>query len=149
MRTLVDGSIVIQFHWLRGSKLRPAQKLDIANGTVFPSIPDAQTFVNLGLNNRPTFFGCDTSNLSSPAPLIVYLPNAPYSYNSNVSTFQPTTNNTERNAIINNGYNVATMGNGTLDSTWPTCVGCAMRCRLGSPGSGTPPRANWMPRPPP
>jgi lysophospholipase len=99
------------------------------NGTAFPAIPDQNTFVNLGLNNRPTFFGCDAGNLTGPAPLIVYLPNAPYVYNSNTSTFQMDYNNTERNAIIQNGYNAVTQGNGTLDAQWPPCVGCAILSR--------------------
>lgn len=103
--------------------------LPIANGTTFASIPDQNTFVNLGLNNRPTFFGCDASNYSSATPLIVYIPNAPYIYASNVSTFDLQYNDTERNWIIENGYDVATMGNGTLDSQWPTCVGCAILSR--------------------
>lgn len=101
----------------------------IQNGTVFPSIPDQNTFVNLGLNNRPTFFGCDTHNFTGNTPLVVYVPNSPYVYNSNVSTFDPAYNNTERNAIIQNGYNVATMANGTRDAQWPTCVGCAVLSR--------------------
>ncbi|KAF2193335.1 lysophospholipase Plb1 [Zopfia rhizophila CBS 207.26] len=101
----------------------------IQNGTAFPAIPDQNTFVNLGLNNRPTFFGCDASNLTGPAPLIVYLPNSPYVYNSNTSTNQMDYNNTERNAMIQNGYLVATMGNGTRDVQWPTCVGCAILSR--------------------
>lgn len=101
----------------------------IQNGTAFPSIPDTNTFINLGLNNRPTFFGCDAANISGPAPLIVYLPNAPYVYNSNVSTFDLQYNDTERNAIILNGYNGATQGNGSIDSQWPTCVGCAILSR--------------------
>ncbi|KAF1997388.1 lysophospholipase [Amniculicola lignicola CBS 123094] len=99
------------------------------NGTAFPDVPDQNTFVNEGLNNRPTFFGCDAGNLTGPAPLIVYIPNAPYVYNSNTSTFQMDYNNTERNAMIQNGYNVATMGNGTVDAQWPTCVGCAVLSR--------------------
>lgn len=101
----------------------------IENGTAFPSIPGQNTFVNLGLNTRPTFFGCDSSNLTGPAPLVVYVPNTPYVYNSNVSTFTMTYNNTERNAIIQNGYDVATMGNGTLDADFPVCVGCAVLSR--------------------
>lgn len=48
---------------------------DIANGTAFPAVPDVQTFINQGLNNRPTFFGCDSTNFSSDAtaipPLVV------------------------------------------------------------------------------
>jgi lysophospholipase len=99
------------------------------NGTAFPAIPGQNTFVNLGLNTRPTFFGCDSSNLTGPAPLVVYVPNTPYVYNSNVSTFTLSYNNTERNAIIQNGYDVATMGNGTLDKDFPTCVGCAVLSR--------------------
>ena len=115
--------------WPNGTSLVATyqrQFLPIGNGTVFPSVPDQQTFVNLGLNNRPTFFGCDASNLTGPSPLIVYLANAPYSYPSNVSTFDPSYNDTERNSIINNGYDVVTMANGTVDSQWPTCVGCAI-----------------------
>ncbi|KAK3115845.1 Lysophospholipase 1 [Teratosphaeriaceae sp. CCFEE 6253] len=99
------------------------------NGTAFPAIPDINTFFNLGLNNRPTFFGCDPNNQTGPSPLIVYLPNAPYVYNSNTSTFDLAYNNTERNAMILNGYNGATQGNGTLDSQWATCVGCAILSR--------------------
>ncbi|KAF2689965.1 hypothetical protein K458DRAFT_328004 [Lentithecium fluviatile CBS 122367] len=104
------------------------------NGTAFPFIPDQNTFVNLGLNNRPTFFGCDASNLTSDgiSPLIVYLPNSPYVYNSNTSTFEKLSyNNTERNAMILNGYNVATMANSTREgySDWSTCVGCAIISR--------------------
>lgn len=98
----------------------------ISNGTAFPAIPGQNTFVNLGLNNRPTFFGCDSSNSSSTTPLVVYLPNAPYTYHSNVSTFQLETPKDAQYAIVQNGYNVATMGNGTVDAQWKTCVGCAI-----------------------
>ncbi|KAK3050564.1 Lysophospholipase 1 [Extremus antarcticus] len=75
----------------------------IGNGTAFPAVPDKNTFFNLGLNLRPTFFGCDASNMTGPAPLVVYMPNAPYVYNSNTSTFDLSYNDTERNAIILNG----------------------------------------------
>ncbi|KAL5427462.1 hypothetical protein PMIN07_011130 [Paraphaeosphaeria minitans] len=95
----------------------------------FPAVPDQNTFVNLGLNSRPTFFGCDADNLTKPSPLIVYIPNSPYTYDSNISTFQLETSDAQRNSIIQNGYNVATRGNGTLDSEWPACVGCAMLAR--------------------
>ena len=101
----------------------------ISNGTAFPVIPDPNTFVNLGLNKRPTFFGCDPRNTSSITPLIVYLPNAPYSYNSNVSTFRLDYNISDRNSIIQNGFNVATMGNGTADQQYPACIGCAILSR--------------------
>lgn len=104
------------------------------NHTAFPYIPDQNTIVNLGLNNHPTFFGCNSSNLTGTgiSPLVVYIPNSPYVYNSNTSTFgQLAYNNTERNAMIQNGYDVATMANATRNgySDWPTCVGCAIISR--------------------
>ncbi|KAL9098301.1 MAG: hypothetical protein Q9163_006020 [Psora crenata] len=132
----IDSSADTETHWPNGTSLVATyqRSLDtstanIANGTSFPSIPDVNSFVNLGLNQRPTFFGCNSSNTSTITPLIVYIPNTPYVYHSNVSTFDPTYDTNERNAILRNGYEVATMGNGTLDAQWPTCVGCAILSR--------------------
>ena len=130
----VDSSADTNYHWPNGTALvatyeRSLNTTGIGNGTVFPSIPDQNTFVNLGLNTRPTFFGCDSKNQTKASPLIVYIPNSPYVYYSNVSTFDPSYNNTERNAIVENGYYVATMANGTRDSQWPTCMGCAILSR--------------------
>ncbi|KAK9238973.1 lysophospholipase catalytic domain-containing protein [Lipomyces kononenkoae] len=129
----IDSSADTDTKWPNGTSLvatyQRSQNSALENGTGFPSIPDQNTFLNLGLNSRPTFFGCNASNLTSPSPLIVYIPNSPYSYLSNVSTFQLSYNNTERNAIVQNGYDVATMGNGTQDAQWPTCVGCAILAR--------------------
>ncbi|PLB46227.1 lysophospholipase Plb1 [Aspergillus steynii IBT 23096] len=103
----------------------------INNDTAFPAIPDQNTFVNLGLNTHPTSFGCNSSNITGTgdAPLIVYIPNSPYTTHFNVSTFDRKYNNTQRDAIIMNEYHVATMGNSTRDSDWSTCVGCAMLSR--------------------
>ncbi|KAH7108831.1 lysophospholipase Plb1 [Dendryphion nanum] len=95
----------------------------------FPAIPDQNTLVNLDLNAKPTFFGCDVNNLTQLTPLIVYIPNSPYTYDSNISTFQMETNDTQRNSIIQNGYNVATRGNATMDREWPACIGCTMLAR--------------------
>jgi lysophospholipase len=129
----VDASADTSTAWPNGTSLVTTYQRSlnsvIANGTSFPAIPDQNTFVNQGLNKRPTFFGCDVKNTTNPAPLIVYLPNAPYITLSNISTFDLSINNTKRNAIIQNGYDVATMGNGTLDSQWPTCIACAVLSR--------------------
>jgi lysophospholipase len=119
------------YNWPNGTSLvttyeRTLNSSGIGNGTVFPAVPDVNTFVNLGLNTRPTFFGCDPANLSAPAPLVVYLPNAPYSAQSNTSTLQLSYNTSQRDAIITNGYNVVTRGNATADKSWPSCVGCAI-----------------------
>ncbi|CAP69488.1 uncharacterized protein PODANS_1_11500 [Podospora anserina S mat+] len=110
----------------------------------FPPVPDQNTFINLGLNNRPTFFGCDVKNFTLEAgqkvpPLLVYIPNAPYSANSNVSTFTSSYPESQRNEIITNGYNAATQGNGTLDGEWNKCVACAVLSRsLARTGTGVP-----------
>ncbi|KAI9766630.1 MAG: Lysophospholipase 1 [Geoglossum simile] len=120
-------------NWPNGTSLVATyqRSLDktIQNGTAFPAIPDQNTFINLGLNKYPTFFGCDRDNLTGPAPIIVYLPNSPYTFLSNISTFQFSTPNADRDAIIRNGYNMATLGNGTVDAQWTTCVGCAILSR--------------------
>lgn len=102
----------------------------INNGTLFPAIPDTNTFIGQGLNNRPTFFGCDGSNITTDAskvpPLIVYIPNSPYTFFSNISTSTLEYTNSQRNLMIENGYNIATRGNGSFDSSWAACVGCAI-----------------------
>ncbi|OAG12182.1 uncharacterized protein CC84DRAFT_1211783 [Paraphaeosphaeria sporulosa] len=125
-------------NWPNGTSLvatyERTNNATIQNNTAFPYIPDTNTFVNLGLNNRPTFFGCDSGNLTGRgvSPIIVYLPNAPYVFLSNTSTFAKLDyNNTERNAMIQNGYDVATMGNNTRAGyeDWTTCVGCAIISR--------------------
>ncbi|GMF64133.1 unnamed protein product [[Candida] boidinii] len=68
-------------------------------GTAFPYVPDNNTFVNLNLTAKPTFFGCYSSNLTDlmeevnatqVPPLIVYIANRPYSYYSNTSTYKMT-----------------------------------------------------------
>lgn len=126
-------------NWPNGSSLVQTymRSLEpISNGTLFPAVPDTQTFINLGLNTRPTFFGCDSTNFTrtngaSIPPLVVYLPNYPYVTYSNQPTISPTTNNTYRDAMIANGYEVATMANGTLAGyeNWSQCVGCAILSR--------------------
>lgn len=130
----VDASADTPTGWPNGSALvttyERSKNNKIANGTAFPAIPDTNTFVNNGLNNKPTFFGCDAKNTSSThTPIIVYLPSAPYSYHANISTATHSFENPERDAIIENAYNVATRGNATEDAQWPTCVSCVMLSR--------------------
>jgi lysophospholipase len=129
----IDSSADTTYGWPNGTSLVATYERSlnntIENGTAFPSIPDQNTFINLGLNNRPTFFGCNASNNTGDTPIVVYLPNAPYITYSNVSTFDLEYNETQRNAIIRNGYEVATLGNGTLDAEWPACMACAVLSR--------------------
>lgn len=108
---------------------------DIMNKTSFPYVPGQDTFVALGFNNRPAFFGCNSSNVTQGdniPPLIVYIPNSPYVFWSNTSTFGKLDYTiAERNAMIENGYDVATQANSTRQgaSNWPACVGCAILSR--------------------
>lgn len=133
----VDSSADTDLGWPNGTALRASYERSfapIANGTLFPPVPDDHTFINLGLNNRPTFFGCDAANFTlrqgqAVPPLVVYLPNAPYTTTSNVSTFQPTTELNQRNDIVANGLNAGSQGNGSIDATWPACVACAALSR--------------------
>lgn len=132
----IDSSADTDNYWPNGTSLVATYQRasmnesgNLANGTSFPAVPDENTMVNLGLNTRPTFFGCNSSNTTTMTPIIVYIPNAPYTYQSNVSTFDPSYNTSERDAIVMNGYEAATMGNGSIDTTWPTCVGCAILSR--------------------
>ncbi|EEA21897.1 Lysophospholipase 1 [Talaromyces marneffei ATCC 18224] len=127
----VDSSADTNDSWPNGASLvytyeRSLNSSGIGNGTSFPAVPDQDTFINKGLNTHPTFFGCNSSNTSTPTPLIVYIPNYPYVAYSNLSTLTLSINNTERDALIQNAYDMATMANGTRDPDWPACVGCAM-----------------------
>ncbi|KAJ5622345.1 hypothetical protein N7528_005577 [Penicillium herquei] len=129
-----DASADTDNNWPNGTSLvatyeRSLNSTGIANGTAFPAIPDQNTFVNLGLNTRPTFFGCNSSNITGPAPIIVYLPNYPYTSQSNTSTYQMTYEDWQRDNIITNAYEVVTMGNGTRDGNFTACVGCAILSR--------------------
>lgn len=50
-------------------------------------------------------------------------------FKSNVSTYDLEYSDEQRDLIIRNGYEVATLGNGTLDGEWSACVGCAVLSR--------------------
>ncbi|KAK5987453.1 Lysophospholipase 2 [Cladobotryum mycophilum] len=129
----VDGSADTATYWPNGTAMvatyQRSQASISSNDSDFPAVPDQNTFVNLGLNQRPTFFGCENGTNTPSGPLIVYIPNSPYSFHSNVSTFDLEYSDSDRNNIIRNGYNVATMGNGTVDSNWQACVACAIVAR--------------------
>lgn len=108
------------------------QFLEVGKHEAFPYVPSTDVFVDLGLNKHPVFFGCNSTNLTDLAyipPLVVYLPNAEYSYASNVSTFQQSFDLTERKDLIQNSFEAATMGNMTKDPEFLGCVGCAVMRR--------------------
>lgn len=128
----MDNSADTEYSWPDGaSPIATYERSleDISKGTSFPAIPGKNTFRNKGFNTRPAFFGCNATNTTEPAPLIVYIPNYPYVFKSNTSTFDPSYEVEERDAMIQNGWAVATQMNATRDEKWPVCVACAMLSR--------------------
>lgn len=128
----LDNSADTNENWPAGESLVHTYRRQSAfqgQGVTFPSVPGMDSFINLGLNERPTFFGCDARNMSDLEyipPLIVYIPNAPHSYNGNTSTFKLSYSQKEREGVIRNGFESATRGNLTQDEGFVGCIGCAI-----------------------
>ncbi|KAK6198591.1 phospholipase B [Scheffersomyces amazonensis] len=138
-----DNSADTDQSWPNGTSIVATferQFLPIGNGTLFPYVPDEESLRNLNLTAKPTFFGCDIQNLTSllnsslatskgdiyDTPLVVYTANRPFSFWSNESTFKLSYEDWERDGMIQNGFEVASRLNNTLDPEWPACVGCAI-----------------------
>lgn len=135
-----DNSADTAYSWPNGNSIGATYNRQFGqqgNHSIFPSVPDNTTFVNLGLNTRPVFFGCYASNFTTLRkevgasqddipPLIVWNSNYPYTYYSNTSTFKMSYKTSELGSMIENGYSVATRGNSTDDAEWGACVGCAI-----------------------
>lgn len=70
--------------------------------------------------------GATASHHPTPAtpPLVVYIPKHQYVAFSSQPTVSLTTNNTSRDTMISNGYEIATTANGTRSGfeNWPQCV---------------------------
>lgn len=129
----IDSSSDTPNHWPNATSLVATYEYTRSNSLRkmgFPAVPAVDTFVNLGFHNRPAFFGCDAANLSSRSPLVVYLPNSPYVNASNISTLTSLIFTTgERDALVRNGWALATQLDSTLDADWHICVGCALLAR--------------------
>ncbi|KAF5231184.1 hypothetical protein FANTH_13504 [Fusarium anthophilum] len=146
---LVDGSLTLESNPLR-PLIIPERKLDLiivyeassdapnswVNGTnlidtaltasqgniPFPKIPDVNTIVAQNLSFQPTFFGC---NASSSTPLLLWLPNAPWTGYTNYSYTQTQFTPNQVDIALENAFQVATYGNGSVDENWPACLACA------------------------
>ncbi|SCU87457.1 LAME_0D10154g1_1 [Lachancea meyersii CBS 8951] len=131
----LDNSADTDEYWPAGLSLIATYERQFGpqgEGLAFPYVPDVNTFVNKGLNTKPTFFGCDASNLTSLArtpPLIVYMPNNRQSYNSNTSTFKMSYSSNQRMHMFQNGFEAITRNNMTDDSGFAGCVACAIMRR--------------------
>ena len=78
--------------------------------------------ITKNFTSQPTFFGCnDTSN----GPLVLYLPNSPWTAYSNYSYQMSSFTDEQLNATIDNAFQLATYGNGSFDAEWSACLACA------------------------
>jgi lysophospholipase len=84
-----------------------------------PAVPTPEEFVAKGYHQRATFFGCHQQDQLT----IVFLPNAKYSFDSNVPTAQFDYSANDTHAMIANGNMVATQNN---DKDWPLCLACGI-----------------------
>ncbi|KAF2091721.1 lysophospholipase [Saccharata proteae CBS 121410] len=120
-----DNSADTDDNWPNGTEIYHtylrAQEVGL---TLMPVIPDEDTFVSEGLNQSPTFFGCDTADTIT----IVYLPNYNYTYDSNVATLQLAYSKSETDGIIANGNQIASDGG---DVAWAGCLACALMKKTG------------------
>ncbi|QLQ82185.1 hypothetical protein HG537_0G04400 [Torulaspora globosa] len=130
-----DNSADTPNGWPNGSALINTYKRQFTpqgRGMPFPHIPSSDEFVQLHLNERPVFFGCDANDLSDldhVPPLVIYVPNAYHSFNSNQSTFKLAYDERERLGLIRNGFEATTRGNLTEDVRFRGCVACAIMRR--------------------
>lgn len=131
----IDNSADNKLQWPDGSSLvHTYERQFVLQGQkiAFPHIPDTNTFINLGLNKRPTFFGCNATNMTSLKyipPLVVYYPNSEYSFNSNQSAFKLSYSRDQMANMISNGFEIATRNNFTDDPEFIGCIACAIMKR--------------------
>lgn len=122
----IDSSADTKYSWPNGTAMwyqyqRASQLAAKYNVTQrMPTVPTPNGFVNGGLNTRPTFFGCNETE----SPIVVYIPNYPWSAWSNTSTFMLEYSNEQASAILTNGRRNLDL-NGTV-TDWPTCLTCAL-----------------------
>ncbi|WBW71098.1 phospholipase Plb2 [Schizosaccharomyces osmophilus] len=134
----LDASGDTDNNWPNGTSLvstyeRITQKAsDASYGvTSFVHIPSVETFINLGLNSRPTFFGCDGRNTTSQSqhvdentpPLLVYLPNSPWTADSNIADDRYRLGNSDIQGLVRNGFVAATQNSST---DFASCLACAV-----------------------
>lgn len=99
-----------------------------------PPVPDENSFINLGLTSRPTFFACsakefldddqiEARNFSTVPPLLIYLANTPMSSIANLDNFKMSVSREMVYDLIQNGFDVVDQAG---DGEWPKCVACAL-----------------------
>lgn len=108
-----------------GSEMFNTYKVAEQEGlTRMPPIPSAETFVSEHLNQKPTFFGCDTDDTAT----IIFIPNYNYTFPSGESTDKIQYYVNETIGMIDNGVAIANYG-GKED--WPLCLACGIMKKSG------------------
>ncbi|KAF6844496.1 lysophosphoplipase A [Colletotrichum musicola] len=122
------------YNWVNGTNLINSAQSAAQGNIPFPRIPDVATLVTQNLTRQPTFFGCNDTALT---PLVLYLPNSPWSGYINFTFYKSSFTNNEFDLTVDNAFQLATYGNGTVDAAWPACLACATirgsLARLGLP----------------
>ena len=97
-----------EYAWVNGTNLYNTHLAARESGgeLLFPDIPDVRTLINSNATQRPTFFGCNATN--EKTPLLLYLPNYPWSAYSNFSFQKPSFTDIQLNVTLENAFNVAT-----------------------------------------
>ncbi|KAK1982817.1 LOW QUALITY PROTEIN: lysophosphoplipase A [Colletotrichum cereale] len=119
-----EASLYAEYNWVNGTNLINTAQSAAQGNISFPQIPDVATLVTQNLTKQPTFFGCDAA-VSPPTPLVLYLPNLPWSGYINFTFFKSSFTDNEFDLTADNAFNLATYGNGTIDPSWPACLACA------------------------
>ncbi|KAJ4487748.1 phospholipase B [Lentinula aciculospora] len=130
----VEGSSDTDDNWPNGlSLLFSAERLSTLLGDSHQQLPELPSstddFVAQGLNLRPTFFGCN----STDTPLVIFIPNSPPFTGdapfSNAPTTQVQFETTETQTILDQTF-INTIGGyvpntNSPDPNWGLCLQCA------------------------
>lgn len=122
-----DNSADTTGNFPNGSEILNTYNAAVAAGlTTMPVIPSVATFVSEGLNQKPTFFGCNTTDTLT----IIYIPNYNYTYPSGTPTDKIQYYKNETIGMIANGVEIGNYG-GKAD--WPLCLACGVMKKSNGP----------------
>lgn len=128
-----DASADTNSGWPNGTSMYATYNRTINDDTTlsFANVPTPDQFVAQGLNTRPTFFGCNSTDVtnydeSRHTPIVAYVPAYPYVYNSNQSTFKLEYSADEYSGMIANGEAAMSLNGLVRDGEWKRCLACAL-----------------------